>query len=514
MICLHSVVAVAQKRPQVEVTVTQPSSSLNIRLVYDKYNLIAGQEYTVIVQNLSNKNMHIKGQLVAVLVCGNEVSTKFDEVLEPLKKKGGDAFLDDATGMTGIVRPEDCENFETVLDNYGYKARNRIRTIQLRNYSYVIEKTEEEMAEELKQKQLIAEKKEQDENQRKQQQIAAQQQQQDNQKQQAIANQQRQEQYQAQMQALQQKLAAREDANADMTNTVTQGIKEIGDMIIQNQQKHEVERQEQETRNEINQLEEENKAAQRKQEDDAAQRAAVAYPSIRTKSASDYLTDGDKLLKSHDIEGAIREYTSALSLETNYGPAYWDRALAYSQNKDFQLAVNDYTSAIACYQDDINLSALFGFKGYNEIQLKDYEKAINDLSYAISLNQQNGQAYWNRGAAYGNKGDYQLAANDYASATTYYQNDDKSLAVLYQCKGVYENELKDYKMAIDDFSYAISLNPQYGQVYWNRGAAYGNNGDYQLAANDYGQAMKFYENDRESLGALAKWKTFYESKVK
>ena len=136
------------------------------------------------------------------------------------------------------------------------------------------------MAEELKQKQLIAEKKEQDENQRKQQQIAAQQQQQDNQKQQAIANQQRQEQYQAQMQALQQKLAAREDANADMTNTVTQGIKEIGDMIIQNQQKHEVERQEQETRNEINQLEEENKAAQRKQEDDAAQRAAVAYPTI------------------------------------------------------------------------------------------------------------------------------------------------------------------------------------------------------------------------------------------
>ncbi len=159
---MSSVHLYAQRGEVVELSVNQPSSLTHIRMVYDKFNLISGQEFTIIVQNLSNKNIHIKGQLAAELICGNEVKTKFDVVIKPGETKGGSAFLSDATGMTGIVFTDDCENFETVYDKDGKPERNRIRRLSVKSYETVVEKTDEEKQEEEKQKKLAEEKKVED----------------------------------------------------------------------------------------------------------------------------------------------------------------------------------------------------------------------------------------------------------------------------------------------------------------------------------------------------------------
>ena len=276
IVLLQSITSFAQ-REAVELEVTQPSPLANIRLLYDKYNLIAGQSYTIIVQNLSNKNLHIKGQLVAVLVCGNEVSTTFDEVIKPSEKRGGEAFLSDGTGMTGIVTTKDCEKFEIVLNDKGKEEHNRIRTIKLINYSSVAEKTEEERAAEERQKQLAIEKKQQEaqktEDAEKQKRIADIQQQ-EKQRQQEVTNRQRQEQYETRMRELNKQLVEQQKTNADIANTFSQGVKEISDMLIEKRRKEAALAEQQRISNEMAQLKAEKERADQKEVEDAKQKIA------------------------------------------------------------------------------------------------------------------------------------------------------------------------------------------------------------------------------------------------
>ena len=298
--CLHVSFCFAQRGEVIELQVTQPSPNLNIRLVYDKYNLISGQQYAIIIQNLSNKNMHIKGQLAAVLVCDNEVSTRFDVVLKPYEKMGGEL----GDGMTGLVYTKDCEQFEVLKDDKGYEAHNRIRTIQLRSYSSVIEKTDEEKAQEEKQKQQAIEKQQQDAANKqatitKQNEINNQQQQ---------AAQQRQQQYQNQMQALQQQLATRQQANAEIANTFSQGVQKIGNMIIENRRKKEAEENEQRISNQMEQLKRDNEQAEREQEDADRQKAANEAKIEEAKIAQEKMAE-----ENANIEAWQNKSTSILT---------------------------------------------------------------------------------------------------------------------------------------------------------------------------------------------------------
>ncbi len=276
IICLQTVLVVAQKSIEsIELTVTQPSTHLNIRLLYDPFYMITGQQYAIIVQNLSNKNMHVKGQLVAVLVCGNEVSTKFDEVLKPFQKKGGDT--DDGTGMSDKVKKEDCQNPEIVHDKYGFEAQNRIRTLELRSYSAIIEKTDEEKAAEEKQKQDLIDRKKQEETNRQAaatQQIATQQQQQrqqqENQRQQIAAGELKQRQGQAEIQRVQDQIASREKMNSEIHNAVTEGLKTFTDALKEKQQREQAQRDRQDASDQAARLKKENETAEREQKRAAA----------------------------------------------------------------------------------------------------------------------------------------------------------------------------------------------------------------------------------------------------
>ena len=314
MFCLHAVFVVAQ-RPSVELTVTQPSPNLNIRLLYDKYNQIAGQEYTIIVENLSNKNMHVKGQLVAVLVSGKEVSTKFDEVLKPSEKMGGHAYLFDASGMTGIVTSEDCQNFETVLNDKGYKEHNRIRTLQLRSYSSIIEKTDEEKAEEQRQQQVAAERKQQEEI-RKQaatnQQIKMQH---DGQIQQQNAYNERQQQLQAQMQAVQQKQQADQQKYNAISTAVHDATNEVVDYLskkrAENEQKflqQQAELEQQRLQAEMDRLQKEKEDENRKQKEVAAVKVEQKRIAGETSTNNGLKSDYDNLWNSSKIKNQIPDF--------------------------------------------------------------------------------------------------------------------------------------------------------------------------------------------------------------
>lgn len=259
------------------------------------------------------------------------------------------------------------------------------------------------------------------------------------------------------------------------------------------------------------------------------------------QTKTDYEKNGDALYKSKDYNGAIDAYTkgiganqknkivlavlydkraqaeieleqyqkaiddetAAISANPNNKDAYWNRGIAYGNNKAYQLAINDYTKAMVFYKgDNGNLSTLYDNRGINERRLKQYQKAIDDHTQAITLNSKNGDAYWHRGIAYNNNHQYLQAIDDYTTAMFYNQEDVEDLATLYKNRAVNKRLLKQYKEAINDFNTALQLNPANRDVYWDRGLTYQYNSDYQLAINDFNSTIPYYQDDKNNQATL------------
>jgi tetratricopeptide (TPR) repeat protein len=126
-----------------------------------------------------------------------------------------------------------------------------------------------------------------------------------------------------------------------------------------------------------------------------------------------------------------------------------------------------------------NRGAAYGNKG-------DYDRDFADANKAIDLNPRLAVAYINRGAAYGARGDYD---HEIADQNTAIGIDPKS-ALAYMDRGAAYAGKADYDHAIADQTTAIRLNPQLVLAYNNRGVAYGNKGDYDRELADENAAIR------------------------
>jgi len=123
-------------------------------------------------------------------------------------------------------------------------------------------------------------------------------------------------------------------------------------------------------------------------------------------------------------------------------------------------------------------------KGYQHSLNKDYDKAIEAYTSAITLNPNNDKAYNNRGFIYADKGQYDMAISDYNKAISINPN----LAMPYNNLGHAYNEKSQFDRAIENSNKAIALDPNYAMPYNNRGAAYANKGIMGKAISDFQKA--------------------------
>ena len=103
---------------------------------------------------------------------------------------------------------------------------------------------------------------------------------------------------------------------------------------------------------------------------------------------------------------------------------------------------------------------------------KKYANPMKDIEYlknVIKLQPNNASMYNNRGTAYYNLGQYQHAIQDYSAAIRL--KPDYSLA-YYNRGCVYIKNPDQYKQAIEDLNKAIHLKPDYVEAYNNLGGIY------------------------------------------
>jgi len=136
-------------------------------------------------------------------------------------------------------------------------------------------------------------------------------------------------------------------------------------------------------------------------------------------------------------------------------------------------------------------------------ELKQYEEAIEDYSKAIELNPNDAEAYNNRGTAYDELQHQEEAIGDYSKAIELDPND----AEAYNNRGNAYGELQHQEEAIGDYNKAIELNPNLAVAYLNRGVTQlQTNEDLDKAIDDFKHARDLFEgNGKERMPGFVEW---------
>jgi len=148
----------------------------------------------------------------------------------------------------------------------------------------------------------------------------------------------------------------------------------------------------------------------------------------------------------------------------------------YYNQKDFAGLIDYCDSKI---ESGDNNYLYFGAKGKANIELKEYDKAIVDLTKALELNIDYANGFYNRGVCYYEIDEFELAIKDLEKAKS---KDSKFYRVNFYLGGSY-CYLENYQKAIELFSNYLSDYEDDDALQW-RADLYYFTDQFELANND------------------------------
>ena len=174
-----------------------------------------------------------------------------------------------------------------------------------------------------------------------------------------------------------------------------------------------------------------------------------------------------------------------------------------------------FTDAIDKNPENHNNCFIFNIRGNVYKAAHEYDNAMKDYNAALSLNPDLESAYWNRGDALQQLGNFAAAIADFSKslqmnpkvATTYndrgwafFRNNqpdsaikdfdkaiqlDPKLAEAYNNRGWVWYTVKNNADALEDFAHAIKLNPDFDKPYYNIAMVKATSGDLDAAIVEY-----------------------------
>ncbi len=162
-----------------------------------------------------------------------------------------------------------------------------------------------------------------------------------------------------------------------------------------------------------------------------------------------YFEEGMAKSKRKKYKEAMKCFTKAIELDSNYADAYLERGdceyqLFYNVN-----SLQDYNKGIEL---DSSSPVAYSGRGIIKLSFNDYSGALQDFSKAIELSPSCGD-YYNRGIAKDELKDYYGAIHDYSKAIEFDSNDKD----VYHQRGFSKLKLGDKKGACADWTKAVEL---------------------------------------------------------
>lgn len=166
----------------------------------------------------------------------------------------------------------------------------------------------------------------------------------------------------------------------------------------------------------------------------------------------DFAANPDNPL-AEKLNGILTEFNKSL-YSTAEGKQYLLGTEVYYQFDDNELIF--FIPKIADAEAYYNHGATYYKKG-------QYDQAISDYSKALEINPRHSRAYRKRGDSHFNKGEYDLAISDFNKAIEI----NSRYAEAYNSRGNAYSNLRQYDQAISDYTKAIGIDPKYAKAYNN-----------------------------------------------
>jgi len=250
----------------------------------------------------------------------------------------------------------------------------------------------------------------------------------------------------------------------------------------------------------------------------------MALATTRTApiTASELIKLGQQKLDEEKVDGAIANFTSAIRLDPNNADAYSKRAEARLY-EDVAGAIGDHTKVLqlepkgtdALSQRSLARERLLDYDGARQdldqaIQLKpddsdfyarrskirtvqgDYQSAIADATQAIRLDPESAEGYAARCHSHVRINDFKAAIADC----------DKAIQISAKLTAAVNIAIKDVchsrtnasdKTALEDCDRALELDPEYSDIYENRGLAHAALDNKKAALADLQKAAEIFE---------------------
>ena len=216
-------------------------------------------------------------------------------------------------------------------------------------------------------------------------------------------------------------------------------------------------------------------------------------------------------LKIGNYKAAFTDFTEAIKRNPEVYQSYLNRAVVYLVNLDYTNAIKDLDMAI---KKDLNSQDALLMRGSINAELGKYKNAISDFQEVIDLNQKQlhpkslTEAYYKKGLAELNLGNYQTAIDDLDKAKKYNSNYPE----LSYNKGLAYSFQGNLDQAISSYNQEINYNPKFLEVYYQRGKNYYQKNDFEKAKNDL---EKVVDRDKQYIEAEIKLaNTYFDLAVK
>jgi tetratricopeptide (TPR) repeat protein len=210
----------------------------------------------------------------------------------------------------------------------------------------------------------------------------------------------------------------------------------------------------------------------------------------------------EALLKLGELYFLVKQYqkgieyvNKALRINENLAKAYYLKGSIYRESGDTNRAISSLQTAI---EQDSKFEDAFYDLGLIYASRKN-PLAFEYYNNVISLNPSNENARFARAKLLQDLSKYDEAISGYENILSTNKNCDNC---AYNVGAIYLEVKKDNKKALEYFTRAIEINPNYTEAYFARGYTYAKLKDKASARADYNMCLKLQPNYEPALQGL------------
>jgi len=202
------------------------------------------------------------------------------------------------------------------------------------------------------------------------------------------------------------------------------------------------------------------------------------------------------------LRSAYKDFSAAIGAKFDLADAFTGRAMTLAQGRKHGLAIVDYQRALRFQPDNANL---YYNRALSYIANRQYDEALRDLDKVLAVNPRFfGAVHYNRGVVFARLRLYDKAAQEF----DYSIQRRWRLAIAYLERGFLFLRGRKYAAAVQALDATLTIKPNFGDAYAYRGLAHEGRGDIAAAghdyelAEDYGTALDWVAPRRGNPGCL------------